>query len=130
MTLNEYQEQAMTTCTESSNNDTYALFGLIAEVGELADKIAKAKRKELIAIEGDNIRLAAKIFFAPDKAEEATREIFQFRYGMKKELGDILWFVSQIARFNGWTLEDVAQTNLDKLAKRKAEGTIVDHEDH
>lgn len=33
MTLNEYQERAMTTCMESCKNDTYMLFGLMAEVG-------------------------------------------------------------------------------------------------
>lgn len=43
----------MTTCTESSMNDTYLLFGLVAEVGELADKVAKAKRNVIIG-EGDN----------------------------------------------------------------------------
>lgn len=33
MTLNEYQKLAMTTCMESCKNDTYMLFGLMAEVG-------------------------------------------------------------------------------------------------
>ena len=42
MTLNEYQKLAMTTCMESCKNDTYMLFGLMAEVGEVADKIAKS----------------------------------------------------------------------------------------
>ena len=41
MQLNEYQQQAMTTCMDSCENDTYMLFGLMAEVGEIADKIAK-----------------------------------------------------------------------------------------
>ena len=34
MELNEYQKQAMTTCMVSCENDTYILFGLMAEVGE------------------------------------------------------------------------------------------------
>lgn len=41
MTLNEYQKKAMTTNAASSDNDTYSLFGLVAEEGEIADKIAK-----------------------------------------------------------------------------------------
>lgn len=126
MTLNEYQDKAMTTCTESSYNDTYALFGLMAEVGELADKVAKAKRKDIITIADD------RICATDDNAE--ARVISQgfgdFHEGMKKELGDILWFVALIAKTNGWELEEVAQGNLDKLAKRKAEGTIIEHEDH
>lgn len=49
MELNEYQKQAMTTCMVSCENDTYILFGLMAEVGEIADKIAKWQRKAEIA---------------------------------------------------------------------------------
>ena len=41
MELNEYQKKAMTTSTEKSDNATYMLFGLMAEVGEIADKVAK-----------------------------------------------------------------------------------------
>lgn len=55
MTLNDYQEKAMTTCTASSNNDAYALFGLVAEVGELADKVAKAVRKGEIELHDNDI---------------------------------------------------------------------------
>ena len=54
MTLNEYQEKAMTTCTESSMNDTYLLFGLVAEVGELADKLADRAKRNVIIGDGDN----------------------------------------------------------------------------
>jgi hypothetical protein len=41
-----------------------------------------------------------------------------------KECGDILWGVAGMCEVMGWTLEDVAQMNLDKLAARKAIGTI------
>ena len=34
MELNEYQEQAMTTCTESSQNFSYMMLNLVGEVGE------------------------------------------------------------------------------------------------
>ena len=47
MTLNEYQEKAMMTNAASSDNDTYSLFGLMAEVGELADKVAKVCESRL-----------------------------------------------------------------------------------
>ena len=43
---------------------------------------------------------------------------------------DILWQLAGLCKTFGWTLEDVAQGNLDKLAARKAEGTIISHTDH
>ena len=117
MTLNEYQDKAMTTCAESSNNDTYALFGLVAEVGELADKVAKAKRKGTISVQGDLI--------LPVVPEEPTAEFEEFCRGFIKELGDVLWFVALIAKMSGLSLEYVAQLNLAKLADRKKRGKII-----
>lgn len=116
MTLNEYQKQAMTTCTESSMNDTYLMFGLMAEVGELADKVAKAKRKEIITIESNDIYLDLK-------ADIGDYEDFQSHF--IKELGDILWFVALISKKAGFTLDSVAQLNLDKLADRAKRGKII-----
>lgn len=43
---------------------------------------------------------------------------------LKKEAGDILWQLSGLCTVMNWPLEDVAQQNLDKLAARKAIGTI------
>lgn len=45
MTLNEYQQKAMSTCMESCENDAYMLLNLVAEVGEYAGKMAKLIRK-------------------------------------------------------------------------------------
>lgn len=36
MTLNNYQDKAMTTCLASCKNEVYAINGLQAEVGEIA----------------------------------------------------------------------------------------------
>ncbi|MBQ2007529.1 MAG: nucleoside triphosphate pyrophosphohydrolase family protein [Alistipes sp.] len=121
MTLNEYQEQAMTTCTASSDNDTYALFQLPAEVGELMDKVAKARRKEIITFVGD-------IMYPYKNGIQDgvhTLEYEEFKEGMFKELGDIMWSCAQIAKRMGWTLEEVAQMNLDKLADRAKRGKII-----
>ena len=46
MRANEYQTRAMSTRLPSCENATYMLFGLMAEIGEIADKIAKWRRKE------------------------------------------------------------------------------------
>ena len=40
------------------------------------------------------------------------------------ELGDIMWFAAGIAEVMGWTLEEVAQENIDKLASRQKRGVI------
>lgn len=125
MTLNEYQEQAMTTNAASSDNDTYSLFGLVAEVGEIADKIAKGVRNGTITICDDCIRPAVV-----SDEPEVRQQHLDFEEGLKKELGDVLWFCAHLADRFSWPLEEVAQLNLDKLAKRKAEGTIITHTDH
>lgn len=126
MNLNEYQKRAMATNAKSSDNESYSLFGLMAEVGEIADKIAKGVRKELITIDRDFIYEGRKAGLD----EESTRELMLFYEGMKKELGDVLWFVAHLAHRFSWELEDVAQCNLEKLEKRRITGTIINHEDH
>lgn len=123
MTLNDYQIKAMTTCTASSMNDTYLLFGLVAEVGELADKVAKAKRKEIITISGNQI-----LPNVPSK--ENAKDFNDFVNGFVKELGDVLWFVALIAKHAGLTLEEVAQLNLDKLADRAKRNVIIGEGDN
>ena len=121
MTLNEYQERAMVTNAASSDNDTYSLFGLIAEVGELADKVAKGVRKEIIKIDGDYIYQGLN----GRKNGEPTAEYAELEESMKKELGDVLWFVAHFAQRFRWSLEEVAQLNLDKLADRAKRNVII-----
>ena len=45
MTLNEYQQKAMTTCLPESDNLFYMLANLCGEVGEFASKAGKHMRK-------------------------------------------------------------------------------------
>ena len=95
---------------------------LVGEVGEFASKVAKAIRKEKLAIgwweQGDEANesnlIPATNFF----------EWSEFSEELKKEAGDILWQLSGLCSVMGWSLEEVAQMNLDKLAARKAAGTI------
>lgn len=121
MTLNEYQEKAMMTNAASSDNDTYSLFGLMAEVGELADKVAKGVRKQIITICED------RIYHSEEGVQDGNinLEYVEFEEGMKKELGDVLWFVAHFAQRFNRTLEEVAQMNLDKLADRAKRGVII-----
>ena len=126
MDLNQYQEKAMSTCMPSSENFSYMMLNLVGEVGEFASKVAKGIRKGHCSI-----GLEPNIVDAYDIANETTsNELWQF-FGMeerleelKKEAGDILWQLSGLCSVMGWSLEDVAQMNLDKLAARKEAGTI------
>ena len=126
MTLKEYQRKAMTTCMPSSKNFSYMFLNLVGEVGEFASKVAKGIRKEHCSI-----GLEPNIADAYDIANETTaNELWQFLgfeerlEELKKEAGDILWQLSGLCSVMGWSLDDIAQMNLDKLAARKEAGTI------
>lgn len=94
--LNEYQIQEMEVRLPSASPE-YAILGLPGEVGELCSLVAKS------------IRDGRK---------------FDHDQMVKKELGDVLWFVAAIAADHGFTLEDVANANIHKLRTRKAVGTL------
>lgn len=111
MTLNDYQKQALTTCMPSCDNFSYMMLNLVGELGELASKIAKHIRKEDLVISND--KLLGSINFRRDDVA-----------AIKGELGDILWQLSGLCHTFGFTLEEVAQHNLDKLASRQQRGVI------
>ena len=113
MTATEYQTQAYKTLANSpAENITYLGFGLMAEAGEVADKIAKAVRRGEISINND------EIIIKRGSVEELTQNIAD-------ELGDVLWFVAMLARRLGYSLEEVMKLNLDKLADRQRRGVII-----
>ena len=113
MTATEYQTQAYKTLAKSTaENISYLSFGLVAEVGEVADKIAKAVRRGDIVINNNEI-----VSFRGDA--------FRLTVDIADELGDVLWFVAMMARRLGFSLEEVMRRNLDKLADRQARGVIV-----
>lgn len=122
LTLNEYQKRAMSTCMPSSESFSYMFLNLVGEVGEFASKVAKAVRKEQLKIgwweEGEeaneNNLIPTGSFFEWKEMDEE----------LKKEAGDILWQLSGLCSIMRWSLDDIAQMNLDKLAARKEAGTI------
>jgi NTP pyrophosphatase (non-canonical NTP hydrolase) len=107
MNFSEYQKQSRTTAKypRLGGNFTYPTLGLVGEAGEVADKIKKLIRDQ-------NIETPAAV-----KADDRTE--------IKKELGDVLWYVAQIATEFELDLEDVAQTNLTKLLSRLDRGQIT-----
>lgn len=122
MKLNEYQKRAMSTCMPSCENISYMLLNLVGEVGEFSSKVAKAVRKEQLKIgwwedgeeANENNLIPTGSFYEWDLIKDE----------LKKEAGDIFWQLSGLCKVMGWDLEHVAQVNLDKLAARKAAGTI------
>lgn len=92
MKLNDYQDEARKTAIYPIDDGlTYTALGLCGEAGEVAEKIKKW-------IRGDNgISLKEDLLY---------------------ELGDVLWYLSNLAFELNYTLEDVAKVNLDKLGVR------------
>jgi NTP pyrophosphatase (non-canonical NTP hydrolase) len=114
MTLNEYQEKAMKTCMPSCDNFSYMMLNLVGEVGELASKIAKMQRSGWMNFSKDG-DIEPQMSFA---------EWVDFSDELMKEAGDILWQLTGLCKVMGWTLEDVAKGNLEKLASRAKRGVI------
>lgn len=96
MDFNEYQSKCGDTRLPSSTTN-YFVINLPGEVGELCSLIAKG------------IRDGRK---------------FDYDINVKKELGDILYHVAVLAGDHGYTLEDIAISNIQKLSKRKEAGTL------
>ena len=122
LTLNQYQEQAMSTCMDSCNNYSYMMDNLVAEVGEFAGKVSKAKRKGMVRFTEDG-----NIAFNEDVT---IGERLEFHSELMKEAGDILWQLSGLCHVFGWSLADVGQGNLDKLASRQRRGVICGNGDN
>ena len=121
MELNEYQNKAMSTCMDSSCNMSYMAMGLVSEVGELTGKIAKAIRKGDIYIGSESNE--SDLHYSKSFLEDSYR-CYQWEMDLMHELGDILWFAAGIAEVMRWTLDEVAEENISKLASRQKRGVI------
>lgn len=107
MTINEYQQKALETAIYPKEQKIiYPTLGLTGEAGEVSDKVKKVLR--------DNNGL-----FSDDKKAE-----------LAKEIGDVLWYCATLANDLGYTLEEVAQVNIDKLNSRKERGVISGNGDN
>lgn len=121
MTLNDYQQQAMTTCLPESENFAYMMLNLVGEVGEIAGKVSKYIRKGQASFEGNDLRLYSQ----GDDNAAWDRES-----DLRKEAGDVLWQLAGLCTVMGWDLEDIAHQNLSKLADRKRRGVIASEGDN
>lgn len=128
MELKIYQKKAMDTCMPSCENFSYMMLNLVGEVGELAGKVAKGIRKGDLVIGVSEITGEVK---GNDLIPQMSFAEWTYSQDdLMSEAGDILWQLSGLCTIMGWSLEEVAKMNLEKLAKRKKSGTIETHEDH
>lgn len=103
MKLNDYQTEASKTADyEGLNVDPIVFLGLAlsGETGEITEKIKKALRND------------GGVFTTDTKNS------------IMHELGDVLWYVSQMSKHLGFSLEEVANYNLKKLESRYERGVI------
>lgn len=101
MDFNDYQDKAKKFAFYPKHvGMSYILFGLTSEVGEVCDKFKKSIRDGQDSINSESCA------------------------AIKKEMGDVLWYLSMLAEEMGFKLDDVAKLNLQKLQKRKEDGTL------
>ena len=115
MNFKEYQKKASTTAVyprprtrfdeEGASSACeiipimYCALGLTGEAGEVAENVKKSWRNEMKIIPSRRDKIA-------------------------DELGDVLWYASQLATELGLDLEYIASNNIDKLSNRKAKGEL------
>lgn len=49
---------------------------------------------------------------------------------LKKELGDVMWYVAMFCKAMGWELDEILQMNVDKLKARYPEGFDTELSNH
>ena len=97
MTINAYQNLAQRTARKDLTDVEHLMngvLGLAGETGECADLVKKSHYQD-------------------------GRDI---REKLMAELGDVMWYVAEIAAAMGWKLEDVAIHNIEKLRRRYPDG--------
>lgn len=104
MNFAEYQKLASRTqnnCLTIAEKENHALHGMASEVGEVHSIYQKV-------YQGHNMDYHKVI----------------------DEMGDLLWFMAELADSMGVTLDDIAAHNIEKLRKRYPQGFDVEHSVH
>jgi NTP pyrophosphatase (non-canonical NTP hydrolase) len=103
MQFSDYQERSRATAVYpgAGDNLTYPALGLCGEAGECAEKVKKAIRDDGGVLSDER------------------------RAALAAELGDVLWYVAQLATEAGLDLDAIAQENLSKLLSRRERGVLA-----
>ena len=102
MDFDNYQIEARKTAIypNKDKNFIYPTLGLVGESGEVAEKIKKVLR------------------------DNNGNFDYESKTAIKKELGDVLWYLANLCNELDFTLNEVAEENLDKLNNRLLRGKI------
>ena len=100
--IHEFTQHAMIIHLWEALRIQYVVLGLAGEAGEISNKVKKEIR--------DNPR-------SPFGTE--------FKQAMTKEIGDCMWYISQLCNELGLDLGAIMAFNLEKLTDRKERGTIT-----
>ena len=102
MEFDSYQIKARETALYPNlgSNNIYPTLGLVGEAGEVAEKVKKVLR---------------------DKNGKFDKES---KDAIKKELGDVLWYLANLCTEFEFSLNEVALLNLEKLKSRENRGII------
>jgi len=102
MDFKSYQKKAKSTAVYPQDFEiVYPALGLAGECGEVIEKIKKQIRD--------------------DNCDFTNAE---FIFAVAKELGDVLWYVSNLASDLGIDLDDIVNYNVKKLSDRKKRGKL------
>jgi len=109
MDIEEYQSEASETAIFPNElpdfievGQVYTVLGQGGESGEIQEKLKKAIRED---------------------EEEYIED-------MRAEVGDSIWYLSQVCEEFGWELEEVAEENIEKLQDRKERGELTGEGDN
>ena len=101
MNVEQYQlETQETAIYPTAQGITYCALGLVSEAGEVAGIVKKVIR---------------------DSGGVYTTEV---QSKLKKEVGDNLWYISQLCNEFGWSMGDLMAENINKLKDRKNRGVL------
>lgn len=108
MTNDDYQAFTKTTAIYPKGQDgfDYVILGMVAEAGEVAGKWAKWKRGDYLGVE------------------------IEIDKDMDKEVGDLLWFISQYCNETETTIGALMEMNMRKLKSRQERGTLQGNGDN
>ena len=112
--LNDYQEKALRTWNKDvpwRDRVVNASLGQVGEAGEVADLVKKA------IYHGHG--------FCLNDSQRGLPKIIE-PHEVAKELGDQLFYISVMAEEFGYSLQEIAEININKLAKRYPEGFSVE----
>jgi len=102
MKFDDFQKESRKTAVypKIGKNIVYPTLGISGEAGEIAEKV-----KKIIRDDGGKI--------SKEKKED-----------LAKEIGDVLWYVSQLATELKVSLGDIAKGNVEKLKSRQKRGKL------